>query len=209
MAEKKAAKTTKGTAPSATQRGPISGNYLLTSMIRCPACGGDGARKNPRYRRFSTVLGGTHTARLQETCAAPAIDREVLGRVLACWHQLRPATRGSTRQWLGSRGVSRGASHDLNTEPSGGRSKRLRPGLSVLAATRSRCSSSGARRLTALAATFTVTQTTDAVDANVGDGIRDVDTATPGNQCSLRGPSRRRTAWAVARSSACRPVPTR
>jgi hypothetical protein len=38
----------------------------------------------------------------------------------------------------------------------------------------------------ALAATFDVNQTADADDANVGDGICDVDAGTAGNQCSLR-----------------------
>jgi len=74
-----------------------------------------------------------------------------------------------------------------NTEPSGGRSIRLRPSLSVLAAFAAALLFLwSAPAGDALAATFTVTQTTDAVDANVGDGICDVDTATPGNQCSLR-----------------------
>jgi CSLREA domain-containing protein len=74
-----------------------------------------------------------------------------------------------------------------NTEPSGGRSIRLRPSLSVLAAFAAALLFLwSAPAGDALAATFTVTQTTDAVDTNVGDGICDVDAATPGNQCSLR-----------------------
>ncbi len=36
----------------------------------------------------------------------------------------------------------------------------------------------------ALAATFVVTQTADTADPTPGDGICDVDPATPGNQCS-------------------------
>src|SRR5215211_4301486 len=36
------------------------------------------------------------------------------------------------------------------------------------------------------AATFTVNRTTDAVDANVGDGRCDVDSSAAGNQCTLR-----------------------
>ena len=86
------------------QRGPISGNYLLTSMIRCPACGGKMAgqmvaRKYPRYRCSSNVLGGAHTQRdCKEACAspaaAPAIDQEVLGRVSAL---LAPGATGNAR----------------------------------------------------------------------------------------------------------------
>src|SRR5215213_1678236 len=38
----------------------------------------------------------------------------------------------------------------------------------------------------ALAATFTVNQTTDVVDANTGDGVCDTNLAAAGLQCSLR-----------------------
>src|SRR5207245_8353591 len=40
--------------------------------------------------------------------------------------------------------------------------------------------------VSAVAATFTVNATDDRVDANPGDGHCDADSATPGDQCTLR-----------------------
>jgi len=103
-------------------RGPVSGNHLLTSMLRCPACDGRMAgqmvaRKYPRYRCSSNVLGGALTRRdCKETCAAPAIDREVLARTAAL---ITPVATGDAalraaiaREWERTRRPNEAARRD-------------------------------------------------------------------------------------------------